>query len=173
MSAPRRLLSIATLVVASLLSACGGGRSSPGEALDSLRAAMSARDGVRAFELHDVDSRAFHLQRIRTVRARLEGGEPDQDVLVFDDQSREMFLDGTPEDVAGRIMLSHSELLSSWEWLRDATVLEEEIEGELDGQLRARMRLRGSDGVESEIFFIEEPEGWAYDQFRLRQEQLR
>jgi len=173
MSAARILASVVLVAAAIAVSACGGGRSTPGEALQSLRSAMEIGDGVRAFQLHDADCRAFHLQRIRTVRARLESGEPERDVLLFDDQSAPMFLDGTAEDAAGRIILSRSELASSWEWLRDATVIDEVLEDVPGGQPRARLQMRGADGTESEIFFVKEPEGWSYDQYRLRQEQMK
>ena len=178
--ARRTALSVAllSLFLASVLSGCAepttdSARATPTAAFEALRAALTADDGERAFQLHDADCRAYHLQRIRTIRARLASGESAELVLGAADKPVDVFVEGTPEESAGRIILAQSEIADAWKWLRDATVIDETLEPLADGQDRATVRLRRADGTETEIYFLEEPEGWSYDQFRLRQERMK
>jgi hypothetical protein len=158
------------LLVLVTLAACVGERDSPTAAFASLRAAMAAGDGARVLALHDPETRAFRMQRVRTIRARLEQGEDITAVLGHDRRRPEEFLEGTVEEVVARDILTLSMVADTWGRLRDAEVLGEEIEQTPEGRARrGRLRVRYSDGEEAELYFVEAPSGWKFDQFRAYQ----
>lgn len=150
------------LSVLLLLAACGGGRGTPQESLESIRAALAAADGHRLDELHDEDSRTFRRNQIREWRALFEQAEPPLESLERSGVTAEEIRAGTLDDAAALLVLRRSELVRNGRWYQMAGVVEETR----DGEDAAKLRVRGPDGRERDLWFRREPDGWAFDHHR-------
>ncbi len=159
---------LATLLLVLLATACGGGRDSPERTFESLLAALAAGDGARVHELHDADYQAWLVRRVRDVRGRLGEGESAAGVLEGPHETAATFSDGSLEEATGRVALAHSMIGRQREWFDSASV----VDVVLDGEQQATIQLRGVDGAERQLYFVKEPAGWSYDQYRHYHEAL-
>ena len=152
------------LVACLVVAACGGERATPREALESFRAALSAHDGAALDALTDAESVAHRRTEVRERRAMLDRGDDPavamKDMPLTADEMRR----GTEADACALLLDRRSPMFADAKWLSAATIVEETSDGP-DG---ARIHLRGTDGVERDVWFVRERERWCYDQFRTR-----
>lgn len=161
-------LAATVLVVAlCLASACRDAPSAarPEVALERLQAAVAASDGPAVYALFDHESRGYYTDQVRTWRASVESGAAVADVLPPGlGWSRDELLAGSAEDVAARLLGSHSTFATLGDWFQQATVLETAHEADDE----ARLTLVGPDGAQRDIWFVRQSDGWAYDHYRSR-----
>ena len=152
----------AALVLVLLAAACGGGRSSPREVLESLRAALVTEDPVALDSLLDAESIARRRDEVRERRAMLERG--DDPVAAMDGfaLTADEVRGGTEDDAAIRLLAKRTPMFSQARWIQSAAVAEEIKESE-DVTL---LRLRGPDGVERNFWFLHERGRWCFDLYR-------
>jgi hypothetical protein len=158
----------AALAAAALLAAALGGcareRSSPRDAFEALRAAVVARDAPALDALTDSDTVSYRRAEVREKRALLERGDAPDQVLQAVPLSAEEILRGGVEDAAVLLLARRSPLFDEAAWYAGASVVAEATEGD-DA---ARLRVRGPDGKEEDLWFLRERGRWNYDQFRTR-----
>ncbi len=159
----RRALAIVILIlVPALFAACSSEPATAREALDALRSALADDDGERIAQLHDPESRAFYRSQVREVRARLERGDSIAEIFPGGGQTAGYYADGSEDDALARFVLTSSEVAARGDWLAKAEVVGEES----DDDSHVRLRLRGQDDQEQELFFVRTVHGWAHDAFR-------
>lgn len=147
-------------VVAVVLGACGGGRDTPEIAYETLRAAVATRDPHLYYEIHQNEIRALARQSAAEWRARIERGEAPRDVLAEAGGVTEPELrQGTLEDAAGWVLVHHSPVTARSRWYEGAVI----VKTAPDGADAVCLRLRGTDGTESDLWMLKELEGWALD----------
>lgn len=151
------------LAAALALAACGGGRSTPQETLDTLRSAVAVSDGARLVEVHDSITLANRRQMMRELRALLARGDDPKEVLKPVGLSAEEITTGTLDDAVGRLFLRNSPFVRHADWFRTATPVRP---AEFESEDVAKLVLRGSDGMEREVWFVREKGKWAIDQPR-------
>jgi hypothetical protein len=156
----RAAWALAVLVAAG----CGGGRSTPREALESLRAALATHDGAALNAMTDSESVAHRRAEVRERRAMLERGDDPSAVMQGMPMTADEMRRGTEMDAAGILLDRRSPLFADAKWIGEATVVEEAQ----DGPDATRLRLRGVDGAERDLWFHREDGRWRYDQFRHR-----
>ncbi len=154
----------AALLLLALLAGCARGRGSPREAWESLRAAIAAQDGAAIGNLLDAESRAFRLRRIHEWRALLARADDPAKALADAPFSAEELRKSTDAEAAALWTARASPMLMEARWYLDAAVVEEQDER----PDTARLRLRGVDGTERDLWFVREEGRWAFDQFRTR-----
>lgn len=142
---------------------CGGGRSTPETAFNSVRAAVATKDPHLYYEIHQNEIRALARQSVREWRARIERGEAARDVLAEAGGLTEAeVLQGTVEEAAGHVLVHYSPISARTRWYEGAEIAKTTLEGD-DAAL---LRLRGTDGGESDLWMIREEGGWAIDSHR-------
>jgi hypothetical protein len=147
-------------LVALAAAACGGGRATPLETLDTIRSSVAVSDALRFAETHDRTTRAHRRQMMRDFRALLERGDDPKVVLASVALKPEEVTAGTLDEAVGRLFLVHSPFVREQAWFRDATPVGAV---EYTDEDHATVRLRGSDGVERNLYFIREDGRWALD----------
>jgi hypothetical protein len=154
-----------TLLVGTLLlaGACGGGRATPQETLDTLRSAVAVQDGPRLYAVHDGITLANRRQMMLDLRAQLARGDDPKEVLRPVGLSAEDVTAGTVEEAVARLFLRNSPFVRHADWFRAATPVGP---AEFEGEDIAKLRLRGSDGDERDVWFVRERGKWAIDQAR-------
>lgn len=161
-----RTLGLPLILLLLAAAACGRGRSTPQQAVETLRSALVAADGRAIYEMHDREARGFFRDHARVHRARLERGESVADVLGDTELTEADMLRGDVQDAAVALVSSHGELTANADWFRYA-VAEGEPEISADG-MQARVLLRGTDGREQDIWLVKEDGVWAYDHYLTR-----
>lgn len=161
---PRVARRAAAVVLLLAAAACGGGRGTPREALESFRAALATRDAAALHRLQDADSVAHRRAEVRERRAMLERGDDPADALKDFPLTADEVRRGTEDDAAALLLDKRTPLFADAKWIGSATVVEEAA----DGEDAARIRLRGTDGKERDLWFRRENGRWCYDQFRHR-----
>jgi hypothetical protein len=154
----------AALALALVLAACGGGRSTPREVLESLRAALASGDAAALDALVDTESVAHRRDEIRERRAMLERGDDPAEAVAGLPITVDELRRGTEDDAAILLLAKRTPLFSQAKWIQAAVVAAEVPEGE-DVTL---LRLRGPDGVERNFWFLREQGRWCFDLFRTR-----
>ena len=156
---------LAAWAVSLLLAAgCGGGRATPAEALASLRAALATHDGVALNAMTDSDSVAHRCAEVRERRAMLARGDDPETAMQGMPVTADEVRRGSEMDAAAMLLDRRCSLFADAKWIGVATVVEEVP----DGADAARIRLRGVDGTERDLWFRLEDGRWCYDQFRHR-----
>jgi hypothetical protein len=152
----------AALLLALVLAACGGGRSSPREVLESLRAALVTEDAAALDALIDSESAAHRRDEIREKRAMLERGDDAKAALDGFPLTADEVRSGTEDEAAILVLRKRSPMFSQARWIESAAVAAEEPEN-ADITL---LRLRGPDGVEKNFWFLRERGRWCFDLYR-------
>jgi len=158
----RILLVVAVLAVG----ACGGGRSTPRETLESMRAALNTKDGAALDALTDAESVSHRRAEVRERRAMLARGDDPAAALQGLPLTAEEMRAGTEADASALLLLGRSPLFAEARWFNAASVIAETA----DGPDAACLTLRGVDGVERGIWFVRQGGRWCYDQFRTRRQ---
>lgn len=153
---PGRLALVAALLAAA---ACSGGRGTPEATYEQIRSAAATGDARLVYELHCSDARAVARQRVREMRARLERGDPPEDVLREFGLSEGDVREGTLDEAAARLMRRFSPVVAEARWYESAVVARVEPEGET----AALLRLRGTDGAERTLWLVREQGRWSVD----------
>lgn len=156
----------ALLAVSLAAASCGGGRSTPRETFESMRAALNTTDGAALDALCDAESVSHRRAEVRERRAMLERGDDPSSALQGMPLTAEEMRAGTEADASARLLVKRSPLFADARWFNAATVVAETAEG----KDAACLRLRGVDGVEHDMWFIRQAGRWCYDQFRTRRQ---
>jgi hypothetical protein len=155
---------VVALCLALAAAGCGGGRSSPREVLDALRAAVATEDAAALDALVDSESVAHRRDEIRVRRAMLARGDDPAEATAGLPLTAEEIQRGTVDEAAVLLLKKRTPMFSQGPWIRSAVVAEEVAESE-DVTL---LRLRGADGVERSFWFLKERGRWCFDLFRTR-----
>jgi hypothetical protein len=147
-----------------LAAGCGGGRATPREALESMRAALATHDAVALSAMMDGDSVSHRCAEVRERRAMLERGDDPATAMQGMPISADEIRRGSESDAASLLLDRRCPLFADAKWIGTATVVEEVP----DGADAARIRLRGVDGADRDFWFHLENGRWCYDQFRHR-----
>ncbi len=163
MTRVRAVLFAVVLVAAS----CGGsGASTPREALERLRAALSAGDGAAYYALIDTESQSRGCAEVRERRAMLARGDDAAVVLAGLPVTVEELTKGEPADTVTLFFPRRSPFFKDAAWLASAVVASEESEG----PDVAAIEMRGSGGVVRRLWFVRESGAWRFDNQRTRNE---
>ncbi len=152
----------AVLLLLAGLAACGQGRATPREALDTLRSAAETGDAARLADAYDADTKYARRAMIREWRALIARGDDPAQVLGRTSLSAQDVTTGTLDDAVARLFILHSPFVRDAAWFRDAKVTAEEM----DGPDAAKLALTGVDGAVREIWFVREGGRWALDHGR-------
>jgi hypothetical protein len=164
MTRTARLLSLLAWLVAASCNEAPPGPATPREAFEALRKAALAKDPGALYDLLDGETLAHQRARVREWRALCARGGEFSKVVESDAFTKED-LDRLPDtEVVGKILARNSLVVAQSPWLADATVVEDEAES----PTAARLRLRGADGSERDLWFILQEGHWRYDQYRTR-----
>ena len=146
----------------STLGACGGGRASPRETFETIRSAVATGDAARLCDSYDEETKAHRRATIREWRALIARGDDAAPLIGRTELSLADVTTGTVDDVVARIFIRHSPFVREATWFRDAQVTAEES----DGPSATKLRLRGLDGTDREVWFVQERGKWALDHGR-------
>ena len=154
---------IVPLLLAGLLAcACGGGYGTPEETLETLRAAVAARDGATLYASLNAEARAYHCDWMRLWKARVAAGNEvgrGPRPLPADELKK------LSEQDAVRAWLAESSgLVLSNAWFGTAVLVEGGREDKSEDEVR--LLLRGRDGEERPIWFLREDGRWRLDFLR-------
>lgn len=155
MRAPALVAALAALAVHA--AACGQ-TSTPERTFDATRAIASGLDPVATFRLHDDYARTSSLQLVRDVRACIARGDDPAEVCrglaISEEDARSA---ATDEELAARMLAKFSPLARASKWLESAMPAgpTERVEPDV-----ARMRLRGTDGREADLWLVLEQGRW-------------
>ena len=158
----RDLLLAAALLAAA---ACGEDPSTPRRTFDELRAAIGRADGAATLALMDSESVSYRHAVVREWRAMAARGDDVDTAATGVPLSPQEIESGTEDDVLALLMSRNFQLIKEARWFLDATVVEEAREG----PAASRIRLRGKDGGERELWFVLEGGRWRYDHYRTTQ----
>lgn len=146
--------------------ACGGGRSTPRETFESMRAALNTKDGAALDALSDAESVSHRRAEVRERRAMLARGDDPETALQGMPLTAEEMRAGSEADASAKLLLKRSPLFADARWFNAASVVGETA----DGPDAACLKLRGVDGVERDVWFVRQGGRWCYDQFRTRRQ---
>jgi hypothetical protein len=154
------------VAVALAAASCGGGRSTPRETFESMRAALNTKDGAALDALTDAESVSHRRAEVRERRAMLERGDDPESALREMPLTAEEIRAGTEADASAILLVKRSPLFADARWFNAATVIAETA----DGPDAACLTVRGVDGVERSVWFVRQGGRWCYDQFRTRRQ---
>ena len=145
-----------------LVAACGEEASTPRRTFDALRHAILTSDGRAVIAVIDSDSLWYRRGLIREWRALAARGELAAGAAGM---TAAEVTQGTDEDAIALLITRNFALFRDSKWYLEAIVAEEVSEG-ADA---VRLKLRGRDGMERDLWFLREEGRWRYDDYRTRQ----
>lgn len=157
-----RTTAVAALLM--LIAACGGGHGTPEATLETLRAALAARDGATFLECVPKETRAFFRDNVRVWKARLDRDDADPAFLghLPLDQAEIRALD--ERAVTEHWMSAANPMVRHQPWLDTAVVTAERSVPATEDE--RCLTLRGRDGSERELWFVREDGRWMLDYLR-------
>ena len=161
-----RTRTAALVVLCALAAACGGAEKTGREALEALRAALSAGDGAAFYGMLDSEGASRVRAEVRERRAMLARGDDPAAVLEGMPITAEELGRGEEKDAVALFYPRGSPFFQDAKWFAAAAVAEERP----DGPDAVRFTLRGGDAFDRPLWFVRESGAWRFDLFRTRRE---